>query len=150
MHYLTAWGKVVGSGTTAMHCHASLGAVGNTTLAMHYVTARAPWPVQLLQCTATLSSHCNSCHSLPQCLGAVGSGTLGKPAMHCLTATQQWGPQLLPCSATVTGGSGQWNFCNALHHRLGAVGSGTVTAWGLWAVQPLSCTDAVLIGTPGM
>ena len=42
--------------------------------------------MDLVQCTASLpggSGQCNSCNTLPHCLGAVGSATA---AMHCLTA----------------------------------------------------------------
>ena len=86
--------------------------------------------MDLLQYTASLlggSGQCNSCNTLPHCLGAVGSAT---PAIHCLTAL---------------GGSGQWNSCNTLPHCLGAVGSGPhaihrLTAWGQWAVDLLQYT----------
>ena len=65
------------------HC---TGAVGSGPRAMHCLTAWGQWPVELLQCTASLpwgSGQWNSCNALPHCPGAVGSGTL---AMHCLTA----------------------------------------------------------------
>ena len=53
---------------------------------MHCLTAWGQRAVELLQCTAPLpggSGQCNSCNTVPHCLGAVGSRT---PAMHCLTA----------------------------------------------------------------
>ena len=104
--------------------------------------------MQLLQCTAPLpggSGQCNSCNTLPHCLGAVGSAT---PAMHCRTTWGQWAVQLLPYAASLPGGSGQWNSCNALSHCLGAVGSATPamhcrTAWGQWAVELLQHTASL-------
>ena len=65
-----------------LHC---MGAVGSATLAMHYLTARGQWAVELLSCTATRlkrSWQLNSCKALPHHLGAVGGAT---PATHCLT-----------------------------------------------------------------
>ena len=82
------------------HC---LGAVDTVTRAVHRLTAREQWAVQLLRRTASLpawgqwavellqytaslpwgSGQCNSCNALPHCPRAVGSAT---PAMHCLTA----------------------------------------------------------------
>ena len=144
-----------------MHCPSALGAVGSGTPAIHCLTARGQWAVQLLQCTASLpwgSGQWNSCNALPHCLGAVGSAT---PAIQCRTAWGQWAVELLPytaalpwgqwavellqCTASLPGGSGQWNSCNALPHCLGAVGSATPaiqcrTAWGQWVVEPLQCT----------
>ena len=145
---------------------------------MHCLTAWGQWAVQLLQCTAPQpggsgqsciaslprgSGQCNSCHTLPHCLGAVGSGTpamrgptswgdgescpgggrcqkSGPPAIHCHTAWGQWAVELLQRTASLPGGSGQWNSCYALPHCLGAVGSATPamhcpTAWGQWAVM---------------
>ena len=66
-----------------------LGAVETVTPAVHRLTAREQWAVQLLRCTASLpggSGQWNSCNTLPHCLGAVGSAT---PAMRCLTALGQ-------------------------------------------------------------
>ena len=57
------------------------------------------------------SGQCNSCNTLPHCLGAVGSGS---PVIHC--------------TASLPGGSGQWKSCNTLH---------CLTAWGQWAVEVL-------------
>ena len=68
------------------HC---LGAVDTVTPAVHCLSAREQWAVQLLRRTASLpggSGQWNSCQTLPYCLGAVGSAT---PAMHCLTALGQ-------------------------------------------------------------
>ena len=127
------------------HC---LGAVGSPTPAMHCLTARGQWAVELLQCTASLpggSGQCNSCNALPHCLGALGSAT---SAIHCRTACRQWAVQLLQYTAALPGGSGQCNSCNALSHCPGAVGSGTLathclTAWEQWAVQLLQCTASL-------
>ena len=55
-------------------------------------------------CSESPAWQCNSCSTLPHCLGAVGSGT---PAMHCLTAWGQWAVDLLQCTASLPGGSGQ-------------------------------------------
>ena len=107
----------------------------SASLATRCLTARKQWAVQLLQCTASLpgsSGQCNSCDSVPHCLGAVGSAT---PATHSLTAWAQWAVQLLQRTASLPGGSGQWNSCNARPHCLGAVGSGAPamrgpTSWG--------------------
>ena len=79
---------------------------------MHCLTAWGQRTVKPLQSTASLpwvSGQCNSCNTVPHCLGAVGSAT---PAMHCLTA---WGQravqlQLLQCTASLPGGSGRCNF----------------------------------------
>ena len=108
------------------------------------------------QCIASMpggSGQWSSGHTLPHCLGAVGSGT---PAIHCL---QAWGDgescqgggrclraELLQCTASLPGGIGQWSSCHAMPHYLGAVGSATPaihchTAWGQWAVEILPCTD---------
>ena len=103
--------------------------------------------MELLQCIAApprVSGHCNSCNTLPYCVG--GSG------------------QRNSCNATASlpGGSGQWKSCNALLHRLGAAGNGTPatdcsTAWGQctaslaggkWAVKPLQ-HNASLLGRSG-
>ena len=112
---------------------------------MHCPTAWGQWAVQFLQCTASLpggSGQCNSCNTLPHCLGAVGSGP---PSIHGLTAWGQWAVDLLQYTAALPGGSGQWTSFNALLHCLGAVGSGPpathcLTAWGQWAVDFLQCT----------
>ena len=137
---------------------------------MHYLTAWGQRTVQPLQCTASLpwvSGRCNSCNTLPHCLGAVGSAT---PAMQCLTAWGQWAVQLqlLPRTASLPGGSRRCNFYNAQPHCLGAVGSATpamhclgalgavgsgspamhcLTAWGQWAVQLLQCTASMPWGS---
>ena len=124
------------------------GAAGSAPPAMHCLTARGQWAVQLLQCTASLpwgqwavellqctaslplgSRQCNSCNALPHCLGAVDSAT---PAMPYLTALGQWAVQLLQCTASLPGGSGQCNSCNTLPYF-----------WGQWAVQVLQCTDCL-------
>ena len=78
-------------------------AVGRATLATCCLSACGKWVVELLLCTTTLmgavgygspartaslpavSGLCNSCNTLPHCLGAVASAT---PAMHCPSA---WG-----------------------------------------------------------
>ena len=101
-----------------------LGAVGDGTPAMHYLTARGPWGLELLQCTA----------SSPR---ARGSASI---AVHCLTAWGQGAVELLQYTATPPGGCGQCNCCYALPHCLGVVGSGTfavhcLTALGQWVVQ---------------
>ena len=116
----------------------------------------------LLQCTATLpggSGQCNSCNTLPHCLGAVGSATL---AMHCLTAWKQWAVELLSCIATATGRGGQWTICNKRVHQLGGRGvlpkrrslpnkgapaTHCLPARGRWAVQLLQCTASLLGGS---
>ena len=86
---------------------------------MHRLITLEQWAVQLPQCTASLpggSGQCNSCNTLPHCLGAVGSGT---PAMHCLTAWGRWAVQLPQCTASLVGGSGQ---CNSSVHCLTTLG----------------------------
>ena len=53
---------------------------------VHCLTAWRLWAVELLLRTAALSGgsgECNSCFSLPLCLGAVG---WANPVMPCLTA----------------------------------------------------------------
>ena len=85
----------VGSGARAMRGPTSCGdgesclgggrCLKSRTRAMHCHTAWGQWAVELLLCTATLpggSGQCNSCNTLPHCLGAVGSAT---PAMQCHT-----------------------------------------------------------------
>ena len=111
MHCLTAWGQwavelltcsaslpgAVGGGTLATHrpgawgigqrdfCSAS--PLGSGTLAMHRLTIRGQWAVELLQHIAPVpralgsgtrathrptawgSGQCNSCDTLPHCLG---------------------------------------------------------------------------------
>ena len=153
------------------HCTCGQWVVGSATSAMHCHTAWGQWAVQLLQCTATLpggSGQCNSCNawahqlggrlvlsrrrSLPtrryscnamqQCLGPVGGAT---PGMQCLAAWGQWAVEHLQCTASLLGGGGSCNSYNALPHCLGAVGSATpathcLTAWGQWVVQLLQCT----------
>ena len=145
---------------------------------MHCHTAWVHWAVEFLQCTASLprgSGQCDSCNTLPHCLGAVGSRT---PAMHCHAARVQWVVELLQntaslpndsgqwnscnalphylgqwqCTVSLPRGSGQWDSCNALPHYLGAIGSATPaicchTALGRWAVQLLSCTATVPWGS---
>ena len=78
--------------------------------------------MQLLQYTASLpvgSGQCNSCNSLPHCLGAVGGETsaihcfttrgVGSVTleMHSLTAWVQWAVGLVQHTASLPGGSGQ-------------------------------------------
>ena len=85
--------------------------------------------MELLQRMASLSGgsgRWNSCNTRPQCLGAVGSGTL---AIHCLTAWGQWAVQLLQYSATVPGGTGQWNSSNTLPNCLLGVTSCPPRTW---------------------
>ena len=113
-------------------------AVGSATPAMHCLTARGQWAVQLLQCTASLPSgqwavqllQCsaslaggsvqpNSSNTLPHCPGAVGNGT---PAIHCHTAWGQWAVELVQCTDCLT-------------------------AWGQWAVQLLQCTASLPSGS---
>ena len=76
---------------------------------MHYLTARGKWVVELpaLQglgaagCrsyTANCPPQCNSCNTLPHCLGAVGRAT---PATRCHTAWGPWAVQLLQCTASL-------------------------------------------------
>ena len=100
MHRLTALGGSCNALTASLprgsgqrnscnalrHC---LGAVDTVTPAVHRLTAREQWAVQLLRRTASLpggSGQWNPCNALPGCLGAAGSAT---PAMHCLTALGQ-------------------------------------------------------------
>ena len=142
----------------AMHC---LTAWGQWAVALLQCTAPVPsgqWAVKPLQCTAPLpggSGQWNFCHTLPHCLGAVGSGTpamhchtalgavgSGPPAMHGLNAWGQWAVQLLQYTAALLGGSGQCNSRSALLHYPQAIGSATpamhcLTAWGQWAVETL-------------
>ena len=96
---------------------------------MHCPTAWGHWAVQLLQYTAALpggSGQRNSCTALPQCPGAVGSGT---PATHCLTAWEQWAVQLLQCTASLPWG--QW----AVQLLQWGCTTGR-TGLGGWGVQP--------------
>ena len=96
----------VGSATPAMHSHIAWGRWGGDLLQRTASLPWGQWAVELLQCvgppaggmgspaqevvaaergdllqrTATLpgrSGQWNSCHALPHCLGAVGSGTRG-------------------------------------------------------------------------
>ena len=63
------------------------------------------WAVELMSCIASLpggSGHCNSCNTLPHCLGALGSAT---PAIHCLTGWGQWAVDLVQCTTSLPGGS---------------------------------------------
>ena len=146
MRCLTAWGQravelllriaslLGGSGlcnsyNALPHC---LGAVGSGSLAMRGPTgtgspaqeALTAFRAELLQCTATLlgrSGQWNSCHALPHCLGAVGSGP---PPMRGPTNSQDGEccpggcrcpkSELLKCIAK----------CE-LPHYLGAVGHAT-------------------------
>ena len=158
-------------GNALPHC---LGAVAGASLAIHCLTAWGQWAVQLLQFTATppggsvqwnsamreptswgdgescamrrsLPKERNSCNTLPQCLGTVGSGP---PPTHCPTAWGQWAVHLLQCTASLLGGNGQCNSCNALPHCLGAVGSATPamhchTAWGRWPAELLQCAGGL-------
>ena len=50
---------------------------------MHCLTAWGQWDVELTASLLDGSEHCNSCNALPNCLGAVDSGTLQS---HCLAA----------------------------------------------------------------
>ena len=71
---------------------------------MHCLTAWGQRTVQPLQCTASLpwaSGQCNSCNTLPHCLGAVGGAT---STMHGLTAWGQWAVELLQCTASLPWG----------------------------------------------
>ena len=82
------------SATPAIHC---LTAWGQWAVKPLQYPALLPgeWPVQLLQCTASLprgSGQWNSWNTLPHYRGAVGNGT---PAIQCLTAWGQWAVQLL-------------------------------------------------------
>ena len=123
--------------------------------ARHSHTAWAQWAVELVSRTASLpggSGQCNSCNTLPYCLGAVGSATpamhcltawgavgSGTPAIHCLTAWGQWAVgsgapaihltawgqwavELLQRTASLPRGGGQWNSCNVRAHQLGGRG----------------------------
>ena len=69
------------------------------------------------------SGHCNSCNTLPHCLGALGSGT---PAMHRFTAWGQLAVQLVQCTASLPGGSGQWYSRTKVPRCMGAAGTGTL------------------------
>ena len=102
---------------------------------MHCDAACGEWAMELLQCTATLpvgSGLWNSCNALPNCLGAVGSGTA---ARHRQTACGKWAVELLQCTATLLGGSGQGT--PVMHGD---------TAEGQWAVQLLQCTATLPVG----
>ena len=119
----------VGSGTHAVRGPTNWGdgesypgasrCLKSETLAMHCLTA---WG----------SGQCNSCHTLPHCLGAVGSASA---AMHCLTAWGHWAAELLQCAGLPAGGTGsptqkrsvpkERYSCNALPHYPEAVGSAT-------------------------
>ena len=109
----------VGSGTPTMRGPSSWGdgescprdgrCLKSGIPAVHYLTARGQWAVELMKHTASLhsgSGQCNACNALPHRLGAEVSGTL---TTHCFTAS----------------GSGQWYSCNALPHCLAAVGRAT-------------------------
>ena len=154
IHCFTTRG--VGSATLAMHCLTTggqcavqllqrtpslPGAVGSASAAIHCLAAWGQWVVQLLQHTASLpwgSGPCNSCNTLPHCLGAVGTETpaihcfttrgvgSATPEMHCETAWGQWAVQLLQFTASLPEGTGQCNSCNAPPHCLWAVGGATV------------------------
>ena len=80
---------------------------------MHCPTARGQRAVLFLQRIASRpggTGRCNPCNTLPQCLGAMGTGT---PATHHLTALGPWAVELLQCTVSLPGGSGQWSSCNA-------------------------------------
>ena len=137
---------------------------------MHCHTASVQWAVELLQCAGppaggrgilpkgrSLPTERNCCNVLPNCPGAVGSGThvmtylaaWGQWAMELLQHTaslrgRQWA-MALQRTASLPGGSGQSNSSNALPQCLGAVGSATpamqcLTAWAQWTVEFLQRT----------
>ena len=121
--------RPMGSATAAMQCHtAGCGGQWNSrNVRVHQQGGQCPAHkvvaaerAELLQCTATLpgrSGQWNSCHTLPNCLGAMGTAIL---AIH----------------RPVHGASGQWNSCNALPLCLGAVGRGTSATHCLTAYCP--------------
>ena len=62
--------------------------------------------MELLQCTATPLGgigQCNSCSTLPHCLGVVGKGT---PTMHCHTAWGRWAVEFLQWAGPPARGRG--------------------------------------------
>ena len=93
-----------------------------------------------MQCIRTIDCHAasllggsrqwKSCHALPQCLRAVGSGT---PAMHCVTAWGHWAVEIPQYAASLLGGSGHCHSCNTLLHCL--------IVWGRGAVELLQHTS---------
>ena len=81
-----------------MHRLTALGAVSSATPAMHCLTARGRWAVQLLQYTAALlggSGQRNSCNALPHWLGGSRQWTSGITLPHCLGAVSSAAPALL-------------------------------------------------------
>ena len=152
----------VGRGTHATHRLTDRGPwavgllVGGGTPAMNCLTAWGQWAVELLPCTAAWPAgggQCNSCNTLPHCLGGSGQwnsrktpphclGAVGTgiPSIQCLNAWGRWAVELLQCTAAppwgrerwnscdtlphCRWGSEQWNSCNAPPQCLGAVGSG--------------------------
>ena len=129
-------GRCLKSQTLAMCCHTTWGqwAVELLSCTATLLRGSGHRATQLLQCTASLpgvSAHCNSCNTLLDCLGPIGSAT---PAV-----------QLLRCTASLAGGRWQCNSYNTLPHCLGVVGSRTptvhyLTTWEWWAMQILQCT----------
>ena len=85
------------------------------------------WVVELLQCTASSprgSGQWISFCTLPQGIGAMGSGT---PSVHCYTAMEQlveFVAGLLLHTATLLGSRGRWEALCTPPHYLGAVGHG--------------------------
>ena len=136
---------------------------------MHCLTTLGKWAVELPQRTASLlggSGQCNSCHALPQCVGAVGVqlcnalpyrlGVVGSGtrAVHRQTAWGQWAVQLLQSTAPLPGGSGRWNSGNTVPQCRGAVRLGTPamresTSWGDWESYP-GCRHYIKSGTTAM
>ena len=164
MHCLTAWGdgeSCLPPGSVAVHCmrgHWALQLWQYTaplpwgsriaTPAMDCHTASGQWALSVLQCTSSLPGDtwgCNSCHALPHCLAAVGSGT---PAMHCHTASGQWALQLVSCNDTLPWGGGHWNSCHALPHCPGAVGSATLVIQRLTAAGSGQCNSCPGVAMP--
>ena len=92
----TSWGtgspahEAVTTGTLAMHCHTTWGAVGSAIPA-----STAPSPMG--------GGKWDSCNALPRCLGAVGNGT---PATHCLIAWGRWAMELVQCAGPLARGTG--------------------------------------------
>ena len=154
----------MGIGTPAMHGGTSWGAMGSGIPAMHRHTACGQWPVELVQCTATLhvgSGRWNSCNALPHYMSAMTRGTramhrhtaldIYTRAMHRHAPWGQWALEFMKCIATLPVCSGQWNSYNALPHYLGAMGTGPTpmhchTACGHWAVECVPCTATVPCG----
>ena len=181
MHCHTTWGPWavkllqcsaslpgLGSGTPATHCHTAWGLWAVENPATHCHATGGEWVVQLLQRTSPPSwgsGKCNSCHALPHCPVAPGSGTPAtqRPAPSGQWAVQllqyissllwgQWVVQLLQRTTPPSWGSGKCNSCHAPPHCLMALGIGTsplqcLAIWGQWAVELVQRSASLPRGT---